>query len=108
MTQSVRPALLAAAALGLTSLLPGPTLAADAARGETLAKHWCASCHIVAPDQARGADSVPTFASIARRPNFSVDKVARFLMDPHPKMPDMQIDRSEATDLGAYIASLAR
>jgi hypothetical protein len=29
-------------------------------------------------------------------------------MDPHPKMPDMQLSRDEAKDLGAYIASLAQ
>ncbi len=86
----------------------GAALAADAEQGETLAKRWCAACHIVASDQTRGADSVPTFASIARRPGFSADKIAKFLMDPHPKMPDMQIGRGEAADLGAYIASLAK
>ena len=66
------------------------------------------SCHIVAPDQTRGADNAPPFASIATQPGFSADKVAKFLMDPHPKMPDMQLGRSEAADLGAYIASLAK
>ena len=29
-------------------------------------------------------------------------------MDPHPKMPDMQLGRGEAKDLAAYIASQAR
>ena len=90
------------------ALLPQAGVAADADHGEQLAKRWCASCHVVASDQTRGADSVPTFASIARRPGFSADKVAAFLMDPHPKMPDMQLGRREAADLGAYIASLAR
>ncbi len=97
-----------AAALVLSPVLSGAGLAADAAHGETLAKRWCASCHIVAPDQTRGADSVPTFASIAKRPGFSADEIARFLMDPHPKMPDMQLGRNEAADLGAYIASLGK
>ena len=100
------------ATLALLSAIPlldaGPALAADAAQGEVLATRWCASCHIVAPDQTRGADSVPTFASIARRPDFSADRIAKFLMDPHPKMPDMQLGRGEAADLGAYIASLGR
>jgi len=100
----------AAAAVGLilAVALSGPAFAADADHGELLAKRWCAACHIVAPDQTRGADSVPTFASIAKRPGFSADKVARFLMDPHPKMPDMQLGRGEAADLGAYIAILGR
>jgi mono/diheme cytochrome c family protein len=97
-----------AGALALSLALPAAALAADASQGETLAKRWCASCHIVGPDQTRGADSVPTFASIAKRPGFSADKVARFLMDPHPKMPDMQLGRGEAADLGAYIASLGK
>jgi mono/diheme cytochrome c family protein len=94
--------------LPLFTLIPASTFAADAQHGETLARRWCAACHIVASDQMRGADSVPTFASIAKRPGFGADKVARFLMDPHPKMPDMQLGRGEAADLGAYIASLAK
>jgi hypothetical protein len=41
-------------------------------------------------------------------PRFNAETIAQFLMDPHPKMPDMQLSRDEAADLGAYIASLAR
>ena len=81
---------------------------ADPVRGEKLARHWCASCHIVANDQNRGADNVPPLATIARKPGFDGGKIAQFLMDPHPKMPDMQLSRDEAKDLGAYIASLAQ
>jgi len=92
----------------LTVLTQGPALAADAAQGEQIAKRWCAACHIVAPDQTRGADNVPPFATIANRPGFDAGKIAQFLMDPHPRMPDMQLTRAEARDLGAYIASLAK
>jgi mono/diheme cytochrome c family protein len=81
---------------------------ADPAQGEKLAKRWCAACHIVDAGQTQGADNVPAFASIARMPGFSAERIAQFLMDPHPKMPDMQLSRDEAADLGAYIASLAR
>jgi hypothetical protein len=28
------------------------------------------------------------------------------LLDPHPKMPDMGLSRSDAADLAAYIAAL--
>ena len=98
----------AAFALGLCASITGAAaMPADPARGEKLARHWCASCHIVANDQNRGADSVPPFATIARKPGFDGGKIAQFLMDPHPKMPDMQLSRDEAKDLGAYIASLA-
>ncbi len=100
------PFALAAALAGFVLAAATPALAADADNGEKLARRWCAACHIVASDQMRGADNVPTFASVAKRPDFDVHKLARFLMDPHPKMPDMQLGRNEAADLGAYIASL--
>lgn len=92
----------------LAALASKPAIAADAEHGEQLAKRWCASCHVVAADQTRASDSVPAFASIAKMPGFSADKISTFLMDPHPKMPDMQLSRDEAKDLGAYIASLAQ
>lgn len=99
----------AALALTLSAALPATAVAAgDAAHGEQLAKRWCSSCRVVAADQARGADSVPAFAAIAKTPGFSEDKLARFLMDPHPKMPDMQLRCGEAKDLAAYIATQAQ
>ena len=82
--------------------------AADAAQGEKLARRWCASCHVVAEDQTHGADNVPTFAAIAKIPGFDAGKIARFLRDPHPKMPDMQLSNPEAADLAAYIVSLGK
>ena len=36
---------------------------------------------------------MPPFATIAKIPGFDADAIARFLMDPHPKMPDMQLSR---------------
>ena len=95
-------------ALGLCAALSSApaTAAGDPAHGEALAKQWCAACHIVADDQARGADNVPPFATNAKMKGFSAGNVAQFLMDPHPKMPDMQLSRVESQDLGAYIASL--
>ena len=100
---------LTAFALGVCAWVPSAeALPPDVAHGEALARRWCASCHIVANDQTRGADNAPAFASIAKMPGFSAEKITRFLMDPHPKMPDMQLSRDETRDLGAYIASLAR
>ena len=97
--------------LGLGAVISlgyGTAGAADIAHGKQIANLWCAACHIVAPDQKRGADNVPAFATIAKKPGFAADKIAKFLMDPHPKMPNMLLSRSEAKDLGAYIASLAK
>jgi mono/diheme cytochrome c family protein len=80
--------------------------AADPATGEQLARQWCSPCHIVASDQTRGSADVPSFANIARMPGFDRNKVAFFLLDPHPKMPSMSLTRREASDLADYIASL--
>jgi mono/diheme cytochrome c family protein len=80
---------------------------ADAANGERLARQWCASCHVVASDQKQANADVPAFSTIARRSGFSRDRLAFFLLDPHPKMPNMSLTRNEATDLADYITSLA-
>lgn len=90
------------------TLSNGVAAPADPVNGERLAKQWCASCHIVSADQTRGADNVPAFSAIAKLPGFSAENIGQFLLDPHPRMPDMQLTRDEARDLGAYIASLAQ
>jgi cytochrome c553 len=80
------------------------TFAADANHGSTLAQRWCASCHVVSSAQRVEIDHSPSFASIAERPDFNAEKLAFFLLEPHPKMPDMALSRDEASDLSAYIA----
>ena len=95
---------------GLLSLLfaaglVGEGFAADARKGETLAKRWCATCHVVASDQKRGTTQSPPFSAVAKRPGFDETKLAYFLLTPHPRMPDMNLSRSEAADLAAYIGT---
>jgi hypothetical protein len=43
---------------------------------------------------------------LSKIPGFDAAKVALFLLAPHPKMPDMELSRTEAGDLAAYIATL--
>jgi mono/diheme cytochrome c family protein len=84
-----------------------PALGADADNGRRLAHRWCEACHVVSATQRRMAsDQAPPFSAIAKRPGFDAAKIAFFLLDPHPKMPDMGLSRTEAADLAAYIASL--
>jgi mono/diheme cytochrome c family protein len=90
-----------AAILGVT-----PAFAADPDNGERLARRWCAPCHVVASNQRGPVGEAPPFATIAAKPDFDTGKLAFFLLDPHPKMPDMQLSRTEAADLAAYIATL--
>ena len=89
------------------ALLPQPGNAADADNGSRIAHRWCEACHVVTPTQRRATtDQAPPFATIARRPGFTSAKIALFLLDPHPKMPDMSLTRTEAADLAAFIGSL--
>jgi hypothetical protein len=39
-------------------------------------------------------------------PGFDAAKIALFLLDPHPKVPNMGLSPKEAADLAAYIATL--
>ena len=81
--------------------------AADPGNGQRLAQRWCEACHVVAPTQSRAAtDRAPPFPTIAKTPDFDAAKIALFLLDPHPKMPDMGLSRLDAADIAAYIATL--
>jgi mono/diheme cytochrome c family protein len=82
--------------------------AADANHGRTLARRWCATCHVVAANQQRATGEAPPFAVIAKRRDFNTTRLANFLLDPHPKMPNMSLTRTEAADIAAHIATLAR
>ena len=87
----------------MTGALTEGAIAADAQKGETLAKRWCATCHIVASNQQRGTTQSPPFSAIASKPGFNETALAYFLLMPHPRMPDMNLSRSEAADIAAYI-----
>jgi mono/diheme cytochrome c family protein len=101
------PRLVTLALLVANATLVGSSAsAADAQHGAVLARRWCSSCHVVASNQRQITGEAPPFAVIASRPDFDVNRLAFFLLDPHPKMPDMGLSRIEATDLAAYISSL--
>ena len=82
---------------------PNHLFAADAHKGEMIAKRWCVACHIVSSDQPQGTTQAPPFSAVASKPNFNETTLAYFLLMPHPRMPDMNLSRSEAADLAAYI-----
>jgi mono/diheme cytochrome c family protein len=79
--------------------------AADAANGEKLARRWCASCHVVATDQRQGDTQAAPFSAMAKIPGLNAEKIALFLLAPHPPMPDMNLSRNEAADLAGYIVT---
>ena len=102
-----RPLYICRGLIFAATLATTPAFAADAYNGETLAHRWCAACHVVSATQhSATTDQAPPFATIAKIPGFDAAKVALFLLAPHPKMPDMELSRTEAGDLAAYIATL--
>jgi mono/diheme cytochrome c family protein len=97
-----------AAAAFIASLLCTPSFAADAAAGRELALRWCAACHLVAAGQERAPTVAPPFAAIGKRPGFNLDQLAKSMLAPHPQMPGRELSRDQASDIAAYIASLAK
>ena len=82
--------------------------AANPDNGLILVQRWCTGCHVVSSDQIKGTDIAPSFASISERPDFSAAKIASFLLEPHPKMPNMALTPEETKDISAYIAEQRR
>ncbi|GAC1043168.1 c-type cytochrome [Rhizobium sp. No.120] len=79
-------------------------VAADVARGRSIALRWCSQCHVVATQQTAGSDSVPTFAQISQSKPFNEMRLSHFLADPqHSRMPNFSLTRTEIADLTAYI-----
>ena len=93
------------AALGFSSLALAPAVAADAANGLKIARHWCVACHVISPDQKQGSADTPSFADIARRTT-ETKPLAVFLTTPHGQMPDMTLSQPEIADIIAYIRTL--
>ncbi len=98
------PVCLAFAVVAVVTL-PSTASGADAAVGKQLAERWCQSCHAIGANQPMAVTEAPPFTTIARKPGFQEAKVAQFLLDPHPKMPDIGLSREAAADLAAFIAS---
>jgi mono/diheme cytochrome c family protein len=89
-------------------MIATPAPGADLRHGAELAQRWCASCHVVSPDQRQPTAEATPFATIGAQPSFDAARVALSLLAPHPRMPDMNLTRAEAEDLAAYMRSLGR
>ncbi len=85
---------------------PGVVRHPDAGRGETLARRWCAGCHVIGGATA-GTDSAPTFHSLARGARDNPDHLRGFLARPHPPMAPLPLGGGEIEDLIAYLQGLS-
>lgn len=101
----------AGAAVLVFLLTAGAAIAADggAARGEVLAKRWCASCHVVTADQTRASSDAPSFFALTGETARTPEALAAYLALPetvHGKMPDLHLSRVEIADIVAYVETL--
>jgi len=83
-----------------------PSFAADADHGKEIAKRWCVSCHLVERGQTSATDQAPPFDFLARMPDFDANMLAFLLLQPHPNMPSVSLNRAEVADMADYILSL--
>ena len=90
--------------LGASVCLGSQALAADADKGKVIAQRWCASCHLVSPEQSKASVDVPSFMDIAKRRSDG-KWLSTFLADPHPVMPQMALTRDDVADVVRYIQS---
>ena len=82
-------------------------LAADAGNGQRLAEAQCAACHTITPRLRDEVADAPPFVVIGRKYGSDPDALARAIAGPHPKM-NFSPQRTEADDIAAYIATLAK
>lgn len=102
--------LLAGFVVASSSAVAGPTDGV-AARGEVLAKRWCAECHVVAAEQGRAASDAPSFFALTGPTALSPEALAAYLTLPetvHSRMPDLALSRLEIADIVAYVGSLKK
>jgi mono/diheme cytochrome c family protein len=101
MRRKTRCALIILMFLNVTT--PPVFAAGNAANGLKLARHWCASCHIVDPKDT-GNDAAPPFRALAHRRDKNWIKV--WLSAPHPPMTGIDLSRAQIDDITAYLESL--
>jgi mono/diheme cytochrome c family protein len=79
----------------------------DPQNGLKVARTLCATCHLIGePPNSTTAADVPSFPSIANRPDQSTEKLTNWLIEPHTPMPNLHLTRKEIRDLAAYILTL--
>jgi mono/diheme cytochrome c family protein len=92
--------------IALAALLAAPVHAQDggnALAGQTLARQWCASCHLISGTEGRTSDAAPPFEAVARRASTTATSLQVFLQTPHRRMPNYALTRQETDDVVAYI-----
>jgi mono/diheme cytochrome c family protein len=98
--------------IAAAALVPGAASAEgsnnlDAKAGKTLARQWCAECHVVEAGQGDTlSTAAPTFFDVAANAATTEMSLRAFFVTPHDQMPDIQLTNEQTDDIIAYILSL--
>jgi cytochrome c len=93
-------------AVGTTAGLVHAQNLGDVDRGRTLAKAWCAECHLV--EKGTFGIFAADFVEVANLPSTTALSLRVFLQSSHKEMPNFSLKPAEADDIIAYILSLKR
>lgn len=74
--------------------------------GKALADKLCVTCHAVEDRTGSAHSDIPSFKAAANRAGQTKEKLANWLMSPHPPMPNPNLTREEIRDIGGYLLSL--
>lgn len=88
------------------ALAPSARAAPRVETGAALAKHYCATCHVVVRSASQGWTNAPSFVSIANRHTSTVAGLSAFIQKPHMHMLNTRRPPGEADAIAAYIMSL--
>lgn len=83
--------------------------APNSLEGKNIAEKLCSSCHIIGTSASGVVKAdVPSFTSIANRPDQTAEQIVGRIVIPHKPMPDLQLTRLEIADVAAYILTLQK
>jgi mono/diheme cytochrome c family protein len=80
----------------------------DIAKGESIARTWCAGCHSIEASGPELGSGPPSFMSVARKPGTNKATLRIFLSTAHAKMANYALSQDEIADVSAYILSLRK
>jgi len=108
------------ASVSLYAALPqyaaaGVPSTSELARGENIAQHMCAACHVVTHDEQYAVKPGPDFADIANRPGVSATSLQHFVTTTHwdpeklpMSMPNPMLSKDDIRAVSSYILSLRK
>lgn len=93
-------------AIGLTAYALPAVAAADVEAGRQLILKSCSSCHAI-DGSNRATDGAPPLSFLAKDNKARPAWVRGWLMDPHPPMPTLMLNRAQIDNIIAYLNMLS-